>query len=430
MTPFTTDLGRIAGELPDALTILARDGEITWANTAAVDLLGLEPVDWIGRSVFDLLHPDDHAMAFQAFETVGEHKRGSLIDVRVKDGNEHWRQIELRGRYVHGATPEDDFIVVILRDVADRQHLELAGGDHNRLRALVHHSTALLLSLDADGRVLTANGELSRLLHHDLSCIAGRPMTDLVNPADRRRLRDALTTEGDGTSRLELLFDRPDGSTLTLDISITDLRRDPLVAGFVVSGTDITDLKMTQQALRHMADHDALTDLLSRRALLSRLDTIMEDGYQHEIVVLFCDLDGFKQVNDRIGHAAGDQVLVEVARRLERALRPGDLVGRLGGDEFVVVLPQADQATCDGVAERIRALLTAPILAGDELVEVDVSIGAATTGDYPTATRLLATADDAMYAVKQSRKRRAESLFELNRSRSGPIGSGGDSRRF
>ncbi len=100
-------------------------------------------------------------------------------------------------------------------------------------------------------------------------------------------------------------------------------------------------------------------------------------------------------------------MLVEIARRLERALRPGDLVGRLGGDEFVVILPRADQAVCDEVAERIRALLTEPILAGDELVEVDVSIGAAATGDHPTAARLLATADDAMYAVKQTRKRRA-----------------------
>ncbi len=406
MTRLPTELGRIAGELPDALVILAPDGEITAVNAASVDLLALEPADWIGRTVFDLLHPDDHALAFHAFETVGTRERGALIDVRVEDGLGRWRQLELRGRYVHTGDPDDDFIVIVMRDVADRQHLELAGGDHEQLRALVHHATALLVSLDPEGRVVSANGELSRLLHHDLACIAGKPLAELISAADRPRFRDALAGGGE-TTRLELLFDRPDGSTLTLDVSITDLRRDPLVGGFVISGTDITDLKMTQQALRHMADHDALTGLLSRRALLTRLDAVVDQGFQHEIVVLFCDLDGFKQVNDRIGHAAGDQVLVEIARRLERALRPGDLVGRLGGDEFVVILPRADQAVCDEVAERIRALLTEPILAGDELVEVDVSIGAAATGDHPTAARLLATADDAMYAVKQTRKRRA-----------------------
>ena len=130
----------------------------------------------------------------------------------------------------------------------------------------------------------------------------------------------------------------------------------------------------------------------------------MDDSHQHEIVVLFCDLDGFKQVNDRIGHAAGDQVLVEIARRLERAVGPDDLLGRLGGDEFVVVLPRADQTIADEVRRRIRSLLTEPIMAGDEVIGVDVSIGAATTGDHPTAARLLSTADDAMFAVKRSRR--------------------------
>ncbi len=156
-----------------------------------------------------------------------------------------------------------------------------------------------------------------------------------------------------------------------------------------------------------MADHDALTGLLSRRSLLTQLDQFVDDGYQHEIVILFCDLDGFKQINDRVGHAAGDQVLIEVARRLERSIRPGDLLGRLGGDEFVVVLPRADTTTAEAIAAQIRYALTEPIFAADQLLELDVSIGSATTGDSPTAARLLATADDAMYAVKHSRQRRA-----------------------
>ena len=119
--------------------------------------------------------------------------------------------------------------------------------------------------------------------------------------------------------------------------------------------------------------------------------------------VFFIDLDGFKAVNDRIGHAAGDQVLVEVARRLERSIRPGDLVGRLGGDEFVVVLPRSSQQEAEHVSADIRNALIEPIFAADQVIEVDVSIGCATTGDSPTAARLLATADDAMYAVKRNR---------------------------
>jgi len=403
MTGFTTDLGRIARELPDALVILEADGTISWTNQAAVDLMDLEPAAWIGRSVFDLMHEDDHAQAFRAFESVGKQERGSLMDVRVLDGAGQWRQMEIRGRSVPAGAHGDEFLVIVVRDVADRQGLELGGGDTEQLRALVHHATALLITLDSEANVLTANGELSRLLHHDIAIVAGHPFEDLVHAKDRHLVRDALARSG-RTESLEVNLERPDGELVTLDLSITDLRNDPLVKGYVVSGTDITDLKTTQQALRHMADHDGLTGLLSRRALLAKLDYVVDDGYQHEIAVLFCDLDGFKQVNDRIGHAAGDQVLIEVARRLERALRPQDLVGRLGGDEFVVVLPRADEATRKEIAARIVSTLSEPIFAGDQLVEVGVSIGIASTGDHPTATRLLATADDAMYEVKRARR--------------------------
>ena len=403
MSDFTTDLGRVADELPDALVILEEDGTINWTNQAAVDLMDLEPSEWLGRSVFDLMHEDDHAVAFAAFESVGNQERGSLIDVRVRDGAGRWRQMEIRGRMVPPGAHGDGFLVIVVRDVADRQSLELGGGDIEQLRALVHHATALLVTLDTDGRILTANAELSRLLHHDLALVAGQPFEDLVHARDRPLVRDAMLGS-ERTERLEANLERPNGELVTLDLSITDLCSDRLVEGFIVSGTDITDLKTTQQALRHMADHDGLTGLLSRRALLAKLDHFVDDGFQHEIIVLFCDLDGFKAVNDRIGHAAGDQVLIEVARRLERALRPQDLVGRLGGDEFVVVLPRADRATQDEITARIKMSLAEPIFAGDEIVEVGVSIGSAATGDHPTASRLLTTADDAMYEVKRARR--------------------------
>ncbi len=400
---------RILEMLADPVVVLNPAGSILWVNHAAVAFAGMKQEKWLGRSVFDLLHPDDHAVALAAFDTVVGKDVGNLIDIRIRDGADKWRQCEVRGKAIELESPTDaPRIAIVFRDVADRQSLELAGGDSDLLRALVHHATALLMMLDSDGLIVTANGELTRLLHHDLDIVKGHDFASLVHPGDRARYRDAIA-ELEGSNRLSLRFDRPDGSVVHLDISLTDLRADPLIGGYALSGTDITDLKTTQQALRYMADHDALTGLMSRRALLGQLESVVDDGYQHEIVVLFCDLDGFKAVNDRIGHAAGDQVLVEVARRLERSIRPGDLVGRLGGDEFVVVLPQANAEIAIEISGRIREALTAPFIAADEVIEVDVSIGSATTGDHPTASRLLATADDAMYAVKNIRQRHARS---------------------
>ena len=390
--------------LPDPVVVVDPVGTIVWANDAVVDFTGFVPEEWIGRSVFDLLHPDDHAIALSAFASVGENGLGSLLDVRIQDADGRWRACEVRGRYVPaGQWPGvDEAIVIGMRDVADRGGLELGGGDTDRLRALVHHAHTILAALDEHGHILSVNGELNRVLGIDSVDVVGQAFSDLLAVDDRPIFRDTLAAMGP-LARIEARADCADGSHVFLDISLADLRQDAVVRGYTVSATDITDLKNTQRALRHMADHDALTGLLSRRSLLAQLDHLVDDGYQHEIVILFCDLDGFKAVNDRIGHAAGDQVLVEVARRLERSIRPGDLVGRLGGDEFVVVLPRSSQPEAERVSTDIRNALIEPIFAADQVIEVDVSIGCATTGDSPTAARLLATADDAMYAVKRNR---------------------------
>ena len=408
MLPFSSDLGRIAAELPDALVILDPSGTMIWANQATIDLLHVDLQEWVGKSAFLLMHPDDHAVAIDAFTTVAESGLGSLMDVRLRDGNGNWRQCELRGRFISAPDQvgpasdgmgDDGFIIIVLRDVADRQNLELGAGDKNLLRALVHHSRSLLMMLDSDGVILTANGELNRSLRRDIAVVKGTKLDTLMAPGDRASFRDTLRSIN-GSADITVRFTIPDGSIVHFDMSITDLRDDPLVEGFVLSGTDVTNLVDTQRALRNMADHDSLTGLLSRRALISELEILVGDGYQHEIVVLFCDLDGFKSVNDRLGHAAGDQVLIEVARRLERSIRPNDLVGRLGGDEFVVVLPRAEGVIATDISNRITAALAEPIFAGDEIITMQVSVGSASTVDHPTAARLMLAADHAMYSSK------------------------------
>ena len=388
--------------LPDPTVVLATDGTIVWANRAAFDFAGLDPAADPGRSVFDLLHPDDHATVINGFTAVAgdDTKLGNLIDVRVRNTDGRWMPSEVRGRTV--LLDGEERVVIVIRSIEDRQMLELGGGSPERLRAQVHHAHVILASLDETGAVRSINAEAARTLGLDGADLLGRHLGEILVDEDRTEFVTTLDTMGD-TAHLDVRALHRDGTTVHLDVQIADLRDDPVQQGYVVCATDVSDLKNTQRALRHMADHDALTGLLNRRALLNRLDDLVADGFQHEIVMLFCDLDGFKPINDRLGHAAGDQVLIEVARRLERSIRPDDLVGRLGGDEFVVVLPQSDTAHAQQVATDIQAALTEPIVAADQITEVDVSIGIATTGDSPTAARLLATADDAMYAVKRSR---------------------------
>jgi diguanylate cyclase (GGDEF)-like protein len=162
-------------------------------------------------------------------------------------------------------------------------------------------------------------------------------------------------------------------------------------------------LAVANERLREMALHDTLTGLANRAALYAFLDEAWQRVRVGEppLVLLLIDLDGFKPVNDRFGHEAGDHVLVEVAARLQSAIRPGDLVARLGGDEFVIVAPRlAVPIEAQALAEGVLTALTAPMAAAPE-ARIGASIGIAVGAPGPTEIPdLLRRADGAMYAAK------------------------------
>jgi diguanylate cyclase (GGDEF)-like protein len=160
---------------------------------------------------------------------------------------------------------------------------------------------------------------------------------------------------------------------------------------------------VAERALKHQATHDALTGLPNRREFVSHLTAALESPGS---LVLFCDLDGFKSINDRFGHAAGDALLVEVASRLRRCVRDGDLVSRFGGDEFLVLCRDASPSDAAELCLRISEVLSVPILLDGESVTIGASIGAV-TGDGEVdgvgAEELISRADALMYAAKKQR---------------------------
>jgi diguanylate cyclase (GGDEF)-like protein len=154
-------------------------------------------------------------------------------------------------------------------------------------------------------------------------------------------------------------------------------------------------------ALRYQAHHDALTGLPNRRDFADRLAAALHSG--RSLVVLFCDLDGFKAVNDRLGHPAGDELLVEVANRLRRCVRVGDVVSRFGGDEFVILCLDAQRADVTEVCRRMEYAFSQPVVLNGEPVVVGASIGTVVGEDVVDAEELIHRADAAMYAAKQQR---------------------------
>ncbi|MFI5842481.1 diguanylate cyclase domain-containing protein [Catenuloplanes sp. NPDC051500] len=172
----------------------------------------------------------------------------------------------------------------------------------------------------------------------------------------------------------------------------------------------VREQERIKAALAHQAEHDQLTGLANRAALHAQLELELFRVSDYGPVVLYMDLDGFKQINDRYGHAAGDLILVEFARRLTATIRPADTAARLGGDEFVVLATGVeDEDDAHRLAGRLRALAEEPVVWNGEALSFGVSVGlsAWTPQDRPSADTLFANADAAMYAEKAARKKAA-----------------------
>jgi diguanylate cyclase (GGDEF)-like protein/PAS domain S-box-containing protein len=280
---------------------------------------------------------------------------------------------------------------------------------------LIQNSPNIITVVDADGTILYQSSSIERILGYKPEQRIGKNALDseLVHPEDRT-LKNNLFTKAirnPGTSvTTEVRMRHRDGSWRYMQETICNLLEDPNVGAIVLNAHDITQRKYAEKQLRHQALHDPLTDLPNRTLLLDRLEhalrrTLREGG---PVSVLLVDLDDFKLINDSLGHAAGNTLLIEVAKRLRSCVRPGDTVARLFGDEFVVVLEApADLDEARQVAKRIRERLRGSFEIGSREVFVRCSIGIA-LGKSPEEQpeESLRHADLAMYTAKGKGKDR------------------------
>ena len=262
-----------------------------------------------------------------------------------------------------------------------------------------------------DGTFLHAAPQLAELIGHPGTATVGQDafLAIASEDADSARAVFARCVNRPGqTFATDLRVLNGAGQTQWLGARMVNLVDDPDVGGVVVNLHDITARKNVEAALTHQAFHDGLTDLANRALFIDRVEHTLHRNARNATgaVVLFLDLDGFKSVNDSLGHAAGDVLLREVARRLVGAVGAGDTVARLGGDEFAILIEQSAHPLEEAeiVAERILVALTSPIVLAARAVTVSASVGIAISAVGVTATALLRDADVAMYRAKSSGK--------------------------
>jgi diguanylate cyclase (GGDEF)-like protein/PAS domain S-box-containing protein len=273
-----------------------------------------------------------------------------------------------------------------------------------RFRSTFEDAPSGMAVVSLDGVVLDANAAFGSHTGREAGELAGLPLAELTAP-DGRDGRPWPSPE-DAGRQIERRFVRPDGSLgwgLWLHSRTTE--------GYLTHFLDISERKAAEELLAWRAHHDALTGLPNRELFVDRLGGALDrrrpgDGSRH-VAVLFVDLDDFKVVNDSLGHDAGDELLQVVAQRLGGALRPGDVIARLGGDEFSVLLPDVSRPAAMAVAERVAAMLRAPIAIGGHQRFVTASVGVSFAGPDDDPHALLRDADAAMYHAKGTGKARA-----------------------
>lgn len=384
------------------------DGRVVEANAALARLLGfgsrLELLQSL-RHIDDLqVDTDTYQRIFALLQANGQ-VSDEEVRLRRRDGRPIW--ISLNLHLVRDADGRPQSLEGSIQDITARRDAERALlSSEERYRTLVEHAQIGVYVM-RDGRYIYVNQRFAALAGYDERELIGMHWTELTTDSGRQIIESRLEARRRGESvpaEYETLLKRKDGRELRVSVSAGPIRLDD---GDYFSGTarDVTERHRFETELEHNATHDALTGLPNRVLFERHLTERLRDAHaagNFDYAVLFLDLDGFKLVNDSLGHAVGDRLLVEITARLRAAVPPGSVLARYGGDEFTV-LPAGvcGEAAAEQLAQRLLQALAEPFALGGHRLYSGASLGIVTgRAAYATPEQVLRDADTAMYRAK------------------------------
>lgn len=393
-------------------------GNFTSLNRAGEVITGYTREEALGMNIGQVVAPEFLELARTMTARKVEHERPTTYQLEIIAKQGHRVTLELSTRLI--MSPEGEAVGVqgIARDITDRRQAETSLHHTISLFASTFESTADgIVVMGLDKSIVTCNTKFMEMWNVDPAMIEGgdgQRLIDLV----AQQLKDPATF----LANLERVYDNPmstaseilelsDGRTFERYSQPQMLEGKPV--GRVACFRDITERNRAEERLRHYALHDTLTDLPNRVEFMNQLRQAVErarDNSHARFAVLFLDLDRFKVINDSLGHAVGDKLLISIAERLRACVRPGDVVARLGGDEFTILLNRTGSTEeVAGVAERLQARISEPLRIDNYEVFTTASIGIVVSS---TVTRdaedFLRDADAAMYRAKEAGKARYE----------------------
>jgi diguanylate cyclase (GGDEF)-like protein/PAS domain S-box-containing protein len=396
----------------DIVAVLGPDLELRYVSPVVQRLLGYPSDSLSDIDVMDLVHPTDLEVATKLLRDVQFGVRDS-VELRLRHfaGTFHW--FEVVGVDL-SSDPNIAGLVLNLREIGDRKQAEeRLVLSEARFKALVQHSTDMVVVLEPSGVVRYASPSVGDALDQAPERLHHRPIAEVFDQSSidwSAQLDPAKNTPQTSPRLIEFTFRNPHDEWRTIETSITDLRDEPAVGGFVLNARDVTDRKGMEQRLRYQATHDELTGLANRVQALDDLDGMLgRNSGSTTVAAILIGLDDFKDVNDSLGHSFGDRLLVAVAERITGLLGFGDVAARVGGDQFVVVLERAHGEThVTELADQVLSSIALPYVIDGRELSVTASAGIVFDHDRAnTGEILLRNADIAMYRAKTQGKRQA-----------------------
>ena len=374
-------------------------------------MLGYPHAAWLTDDELwlDVLHPDDAERMVAADARARETLSSLFAEYRMiaKDGHIVW--VSEKAAVFEDEATGTVYWQGVMLDITDRKSTEEAlAASERQFRSIFDAAAMGVMTLGLDGRILEANPTLEQVCDYPSGALHGQALAEYLDAADLAALdmfEELLAGDGD-RCELEHRFRKNDGSLMWCRTVMALVRDGSGRPEHVVAMLeDITDRKEVEADLVHRTLHDPLTELPNRRLFLDRVQKQRTERFLvgAGVAVVFVDMDGFKEVNDSLGHHAGDELLVAVARRLAGAVRPCDAVARFGGDEFVVLAGDVESATdAAKLAWRLANCLRAPFSVAGATVGVTASMGVAYSADpEEPAEDIVRKADAAMYLAKQ-----------------------------
>ena len=392
----------------DLITIVDAEGHILYQSASSENLLGWDAEEMMGWNFLEHLHSDDRQRFSESLENIRETPGATVsIQCRIRHRSGEFRTFEPLLKNLLD-DPVVEGIVVTSRNIAEHRRIER---ELKRERAffqqLFRNSPSAIAILDEHDRIIDANHSFLELFGYELDGVKRRPINELIVPKELAEEAGTMSREIFERQLVdrETVRRRSDGTSVEVSIIGYPIEISGRLIGAFGIYSDITERKEAARKLYHHAYHDVLTGLPNRSFFSRALNRALEKVHRqpsHRFAVLFLDLDRFKVINDSLGHEAGDELLIEMARRLESCVRPEDTTARLGGDEFTIILDDLkDPDDATRIADRILDKLHQPFQIAGQEIRSSGSIGIAFSSlRYESADELLRDADIAMYRAK------------------------------